>query len=565
MSVRRDDLQALLQELIREGGNLWTADACGITRQGTQIPALTHRDAYVSVTDKHRILVIGGLSGDERDVTAVERVASVYAESEAMQAGIAMSFVLSGNPDGLEIDSSTDNGAGGDPTTGYPPVDNFFLDANNPESRYLWRWTIFMAPDAVLEVVSGEVTRWEASDPVGAIGRSLNADSIEPADSMLAALAVGQPSGLGTIPTFRITVSLNQIDTEVGRFLANIAELTAPTKSPARLKLDSRRDRSPLDVARLLADKYGYTLDPLVYTQGVAISGRLRVAELDGTQPSTASDVASLVEPFASNIESTLQDAGGQHLAGLVWCEEMASATGDPRYESLLLGAANLFLGRPLGDPPPVCDHDYRTEDMFFAGAVLGRAFKITRNAQYIDVLAKFLLGGDVQQPNGLFWHADDVPFFWGRGNGFAAMGFAETLTYMDDDHQDRSALLSAHKSHLDALRVRQHRSGMLTQVLDEPGSYHEHTVTSMVGYAVARGLRLGWLDESYRGFAESLWNAASERVDDDGGLVDGCGGTGPQVDARAYLDRPATFGFDDRTGNLALWFAVEMERLSRV
>ena len=105
----------------------------------------------------------------------------------------------------------------------------------------------------------------------------------------------------------------------------------------------------------------------------------------------------------------------------------------------------------------------------------------------------------------------------------------------------------------------------MLIQVLDDPGSYHEHTVTSMVGYAVARGLRLGWLDESYRGFAESLWNAASERVDDDGGLVDGCGGTGPQVDARAYLDRPATFGFDDRTGNLALWFAVEMERLSRV
>ena len=30
------------------------------------------------------------------------------------------------------------------------------------------------------------------------------------------------------------------------------------------------------------------------------------------------------------------------------------------------------------------------------------------------------------------------------------------------------------------------------------------------------------------------------------------------------YLDRAAEFGQDDRAGNLALWFAVEMERLRR-
>ena len=32
----------------------------------------------------------------------------------------------------------------------------------------------------------------------------------------------------------------------------------------------------------------------------------------------------------------------------------------------------------------------------------------------------------------------------------------------------------------------------------------------------------------------------------------------------REYLDRPAIFGFDDRSGGMALWFAVEMERLDR-
>jgi hypothetical protein len=32
----------------------------------------------------------------------------------------------------------------------------------------------------------------------------------------------------------------------------------------------------------------------------------------------------------------------------------------------------------------------------------------------------------------------------------------------------------------------------------------------------------------------------------------------------RSYLDRPANSGYDDRSGSMALWFAAEMERLSR-
>ena len=75
---------------------------------------------------------------------------------------------------------------------------------------------------------------------------------------------------------------------------------------------------------------------------------------------------------------------------------------------------------------------------------------------------------------------------------------------------------------------------------------------------------RLGWLDESHRDFAESLWRTASERVGTDGAVVDGCAGAGAGDSLRFYLDRAAEFGQDDRAGNLALWFAVKMERLRR-
>ena len=43
---------------------------------------------------------------------------------------------------------------------------------------------------------------------------------------------------------------------------------------------------------------------------------------------------------------------------------------------------------------------------------------------------------------------------------------------------------------------------------------------------------------------------------------MDGCISTGAMESVRDYLDRTAVCGYDDRTGSLALWFAVEMARL---
>jgi unsaturated rhamnogalacturonyl hydrolase len=114
------------------------------------------------------------------------------------------------------------------------------------------------------------------------------------------------------------------------------------------------------------------------------------------------------------------------------------------------------------------------------------------------------------------------------------------------------------------SLRRLQHPSGQLNQVLDVPGSYLEFTATCMMGYAMARGLRLGFLSADFRESVDLAWQGVAERVDDVGGVVDGCASTGVQNNVREYLDRPAIFGFDDRSGGMALWFAVEMERLDR-
>ena len=48
------------------------------------------------------------------------------------------------------------------------------------------------------------------------------------------------------------------------------------------------------------------------------------------------------------------------------------------------------------------------------------------------------------------------------------------------------------------------------------------------------------------------------------GGLVDVCTGAGVQQNRRGNLDRPATFGPDERGGALSIWFVTKMENFLR-
>ena len=143
-------------------------------------------------------------------------------------------------------------------------------------------------------------------------------------------------------------------------------------------------------------------------------------------------------------------------------------------------------------------------------------------------------------------------------------MGLTETLTYLPEDHPDRSDIIDMYLDLLDSLRDLQRQSGMLPQVLDFPGSFDEFTATCMMGYSIARGLRRGWLDAEWRAPLELAWQGVAERIDDVGNVVDACASTGVQQNVRDYLDRPAIYGFDDRSGGMALWFALEMERLAQ-
>ena len=559
------ELSNQIGEVVVESHGPWTMDWCGVTRRDTQIASLVHLDAYSDDSDRHRVLLVGGLSGAQEEVDAIFTVLRSYASSQRIRNRVALSAIPAANPDGLDLGAGPLNGSGGNPSIGYPPEGGFFNHETDPETRYLWRYIGFMAPDYVVEVRIGEGEAWECAGVPQHLADALGAQPMSEDSSLLSALATGTPNQLGRIPTLRLSVTGSDAAAALVKLWDALDRVGVPAVSQARSELADRRSRSPMSIASALVNRYGDTLDPVIYTQGVAISGRLRFGELNGNAEEFAEGVANLVEPYMSGSRSWFAGTdGGANHAGLVWCDEMFGVTGDSRYRDLLLSTADMYRGNDRGVPPPPCDPDYRTEDFFFSGALMGRAYALTDDLDYMDVQTQFLLNAGIQQDNGLFWHCRSVPFYWGRGNGFAALGFAETLSHLPKDHPDRDELVHMHTRHLDALRELTRLSGMLSQLLDCPGSYQELTATCMVGYAVARGLRHGWLDESYRSFVASLWRSASERIGADGGVVDGCTGTGAVNDRRFYLDRAAEFGQDDRTGNLALWFAVEMERLAR-
>ena len=314
--------------------------------------------------------------------------------------------------------------------------------------------------------------------------------------------------------------------------------------------------------ARILAEAHGHKLErPVVYTQGVSLTARLLLSELDANYPNPRGEVTSITQQYADNPNHVFDEGDGTaNYAGINWASQMAD---DPRYRNLLVSTADRFMAMDADGFPSVLDRDYRVEDMFFAGTILQRASQVTGDSRYVDLAAQFVLdcADKLLQPNGLYWHCLSSPYFWGRGNGFAALGFAETLVGYQGTDRDR--IVDLHVRHLNGLKsVQDDASGMWRQVLDIEDSYTEHSSTSMIGISIALGIRHGWLPaDEWWGVLVDAWNGTSEGIDDEGGVRRVCVGTGPLPSLNDYLIRDSVTGLDDRGGAMAFWFAVEMIR----
>ncbi|HEX7653101.1 MAG TPA: glycoside hydrolase family 88 protein [Verrucomicrobiae bacterium] len=223
---------------------------------------------------------------------------------------------------------------------------------------------------------------------------------------------------------------------------------------------------------------------------------------------------------------------------------QLYRASGDARYRELGLAMADDQWVNPR--PDGLCEETrFWVDDCFMIGALQTSAYRITHDAKYADRVALQLAAylDKLQQPNGLFFHADVSPHYWGRGNGWFAVALAEVLSVLPPDHPRYARLMAGYRQMMASLKQYQAPSGLWHQLLDNPSAWDETSGSAMFTYGMIIGVKHGWLDESYAAAARRAWIGLCDKLDARAGLQDVCVGTNQKDDAQFYLDRPRKTG----------------------
>lgn len=205
----------------------------------------------------------------------------------------------------------------------------------------------------------------------------------------------------------------------------------------------------------------------------------------------------------------------------------------------------------------------YWIDDMYMITMLQVQACRATGETKYLDraALAMVAYLDRLQQPNGLFLHVPDAPYYWSRGNGWMAAGTAELLRALPEVHPQRARILAGYRSMMAALLEVQDESGLWHQLLDHPESWLETSGTGMFTFAMITGVRNGWLDGTiYGSAARKAWLGLVKQIDESGNVRDVCAGTPKGFTVEYYLERPRVLG--DLHGQApVLWSASALLR----
>ncbi len=202
-------------------------------------------------------------------------------------------------------------------------------------------------------------------------------------------------------------------------------------------------------------------------------------------------------------------------------------------------------------------------DDMFMITALQVQAHRATGDAKYLDRAALEMVAylDKLQQPNGLFFHAPDVPFYWGRGDGWVAAGMTEILRSLPPKHPQRARILAGYRKMMESLLKFQGEDGVWRQLIDHPESWPETSSTGMFTFAMVTGVKQGWLKaKTYAPAARKGWLGLVKYINTDGDIGNVCVGTSKKNDLQYYLDRPRKTG--DLHGQAPiLWTATALLR----
>ncbi len=169
-------------------------------------------------------------------------------------------------------------------------------------------------------------------------------------------------------------------------------------------------------------------------------------------------------------------------------------------------------------------------------------------------------------------------PNFWGRAMGWYAMALVDTLEHFPTEHARRAELIAILNRLATAVaKYQEQKSGLWYQVLDkggERGNYLEASASSMFVYALAKGVRNGYLpasymkvaEKGYKGIAREFVKPVSEaQVNLDGTVsVAGLGGNPYRDGSYEYYLSEKVVTNDPKGVGAFLKASVEMESAAK-
>ena len=324
---------------------------------------------------------------------------------------------------------------------------------------------------------------------------------------------------------------------------------------------------SPAKVGKRVADRFVSTAelsqDAAVYPAVCTWYGALTFAQLTNDKTLMQKLVAQFDEQFTPAFTDFL--LAKQHVdysvAGAIPLQIYMSSKNGTH-----LATGTMFADHQWESPLPdglTRETRYWIDDMYMITILQVQTYRATGDKKYLDRAAQEMTAylDKLQQPNGLFYHAPDAPFFWGRGNGWVAAGMAELLSSLPPNHPKRAGIMTAYLSMMKTLLALETTDGMWRQLLDHPEAWEESSSTGMFTFAIITGVKNGWLDEkTYGPVARKGWLGLVKHLDANADITDVCEGTGRKNDLNYYLERKRNTG--DLHGQApVLWCASALLR----
>jgi unsaturated rhamnogalacturonyl hydrolase len=126
-------------------------------------------------------------------------------------------------------------------------------------------------------------------------------------------------------------------------------------------------------------------------------------------------------------------------------------------------------------------------------------------------------------------WDDGKKDFFrkdcWGVGNGWAAAGMTRIIKALPEKMaEEKKRLIHYTREVIDGCLAHQRKDALFHDVVDDPETFVETNLAQMLAYSIYRGVQGGWLDASYRKYADRMRAAAHAKVDEFGLVQDVCG-----------------------------------------